>query len=221
MLSCTTPLKIHLSVPRYFQDISVHGGRKGISIALKRFFLKTKKEYTRRQNMNFSIVHLSSQNSVTSPTFGPATTIKREIYNMTTYYKRKTKRKRPFSGKEKGGLTGSRSHKIALKKIMENSGAQCFLHRPPFAALFRTYHDNVNKHTQQQWVSYKSTRCTLFNKLKCLYTLVYLKALATVQGSGYSFKKTWLQSKMADLPESYTTNAHFTEVTLSMPIWYT
>ena len=49
-------------------------------------------------------------------------------------------------------------------------------------------------------------------------TLVYLKALATVQGSGYSFKKTWLQSKMADLPESYTTNAHFTEVTLSMPI---
>ena len=52
-------------------------------------------------------------------------------------------------------------------------------------------------------------------------TLVYLKALATVQGSGYSFKKTWLQSKMADLPESYTTNAHFTEVTLSMPIWYT
>ena len=65
-----------------------------------------------------------------------------------TYYKRKTKRKRPFSGKEKGGLTGSHSHKIALKKIMENSGAQCFLHRPPFAALFRTYHDNVNKHTQ-------------------------------------------------------------------------
>ena len=50
------------------------------------------------------------------------------------------------------------------------------------------------------------------------FTLVYLKALATVQGSGYSFKKTWLQSKMADLPESYTTNAHFTEVTLSMPI---
>ena len=50
--------------------------------------------------------------------------------------------------KKKGGLTGSRSHKIALKKIMENSGAQCFLHRPPFAALFRRYHDNVNKHTQ-------------------------------------------------------------------------
>ena len=49
-------------------------------------------------------------------------------------------------------------------------------------------------------------------------TLVYLKALATFQGSGYSFKKTWLQSKMSDLPESYTTNAHFTEVTLSMPI---
>ena len=27
------------------------------------------------------------------------------------------------------------------------------------------------------------------------FTLVYLKAVATVQGSGYSFKKTWLQFK--------------------------
>ena len=55
---------------------------KGISIALKRFFLKTKKVDTRRQTTNFSIVHLSSQNSVTSPTLGPATTIKREIFDM-------------------------------------------------------------------------------------------------------------------------------------------
>ena len=30
MLSCTTPLKIHLSVPMYFRDISVHGGRNNI-----------------------------------------------------------------------------------------------------------------------------------------------------------------------------------------------
>ena len=80
--------------------------------------------------------------------FGPRYHNKKGNLLYETYYKRKTKRKRPFSGKEKGRLTGSRSHKIALKKIMENSGAQCFLHRPPFAALFRTYHDNVNKHTQ-------------------------------------------------------------------------
>ena len=64
----------------------------------------------------------------------------------------------------------------------------------------------------------KSDFFSIFLILTLSSTLVYLKALATVQGSGYSFKKTWLQSKMADLPESYTTNAHFTEVTLSMPI---
>ena len=80
--------------------------------------------------------------------FGPRYHNKKANLQYETYYKRKTKRKRPFIGKEKGGLTGSRSHKIALKIIMENSGAQCFLHRPPFAALFRRYHDNVNKHTQ-------------------------------------------------------------------------
>ena len=55
---------------------------KGISIALIRCFLKTKTVDTRLQNTNFSIVHLSSQHSVTSLTLGPATTIKREIYNM-------------------------------------------------------------------------------------------------------------------------------------------
>ena len=42
------------------------------------------------RNRNFSIVHLSSQHSVTSPTLGPSTTIKREIY-----YIRHTASKRP------------------------------------------------------------------------------------------------------------------------------
>ena len=37
MLSCTTPLKIHLSIPRYFRDISVHGG--SIFYSLDPFFL--------------------------------------------------------------------------------------------------------------------------------------------------------------------------------------
>ena len=76
---------------------------KGIPIAMKIFFLKTKKVDTRRQNTNFSIVHLSSQNSVTLSTLGPATTIKREIYNM-----RHTTRERPKESdllveKKKGG----------------------------------------------------------------------------------------------------------------------
>ena len=62
------------------------------------------------------------------------------------------------------------------------------------------------------------TKISPVNFVTRTFTLVYLKAVATVQGSGYSFKKTWLQLKMADLPESSKTNAHFTEVTLSMPI---
>ena len=44
---------------------------KGISIAIKPYFLKTKKVDTRRQNTNFSIVHLSSKHSVTSPIWAP------------------------------------------------------------------------------------------------------------------------------------------------------
>ena len=52
---------------------------KGIPIALKRFFLKTKNVDTRRQNTIFSIVQLSSDSSLTSPTLEPATTIK--MYN--------------------------------------------------------------------------------------------------------------------------------------------
>ena len=44
---------------------------KGISLAIKPYFLKSKKVDTRRQNTNFSIVHLSSKHSVTSPTLGP------------------------------------------------------------------------------------------------------------------------------------------------------
>ena len=53
-------------------------------------------------------------------------------------------------------------------------------------------------------------------------TLVYLKALAySFKALATVLKRRGYSQKMADLPESYTTNAHFTEVTLSMPIWYT
>ena len=76
---------------------------KGISIALKWFFLKTKKVDTPRQNTNFSIVHLSSQNSVTSPTLGPATTIKREIYNMRHTTSERPKESDLLVEKKKGG----------------------------------------------------------------------------------------------------------------------
>ena len=76
---------------------------KGISIALTRFFLKTKKVDTRRQNTNFSIAHLSSQNSVTSPTLGPATTIKREIYDMRHTTSERPKESDLLVEKKKGG----------------------------------------------------------------------------------------------------------------------
>ena len=47
-------------------------------------------------------------------------------------------------------------------------------------------------------------------------TLVYLKAVATVQGSGYSFKKTWLQVKMADLPESFRVSPQLMRISLKL-----
>ena len=75
---------------------------KGIPIAMKLFFLKTKKVDTRRQNTNFSI-HLSSQNSVTSSTLGPATTIKREIYNMRHTTSERPKESDLLVEKKKGG----------------------------------------------------------------------------------------------------------------------
>ena len=49
-----------------------------------------------------------------------------------------------------------------------------------------------------------------------IFTLVYLKAVATVQGSGYSFKKTWLQSKMADLPESFRVSQQLIRISLKL-----
>ena len=76
---------------------------KGISIAIKPYFLKTKKVDTRRQNTNFSIVHLSSKHSVTSPTLGPATTIKREIYNMRPITSERSKESDLLVEKKKGG----------------------------------------------------------------------------------------------------------------------
>ena len=76
---------------------------KGISMALKRYFLKTKKVYTRRQNTIFSVVHLSSQNSGTSPTLGPATTINRKIYYMRHTTSERPKEGNLFVEKKKGG----------------------------------------------------------------------------------------------------------------------
>ena len=76
---------------------------KGITIAIKPYFLKTKKVDTRRQNTNFSIVHLSSKHSVTSPTLGPATTIKREIYNMRPTTSKRSKESDLSVEKKKGG----------------------------------------------------------------------------------------------------------------------
>ena len=55
-----------------------------------------------------------------------------------------------------------------------------------------------------------------------LGTLVYLKAVATVQGSGYSFLKDVATGKNGRFAREFsgksTTNAHFTEIMLSMPI---
>ena len=76
---------------------------KGISIALKPYFLKTKKVDTRRQNTNFSIVHLYIQNSVTSPTLSPATTIKREIYDVRRTTSESPKESDLLVEKKKGG----------------------------------------------------------------------------------------------------------------------
>ena len=76
---------------------------KGNFHSFETIFPQDQKVYTRRQNTNFSIVHLSSQHSATSPTLGPATTIKREIY-----YMRHTTSERPQESdllveKKKGG----------------------------------------------------------------------------------------------------------------------
>ena len=76
---------------------------KGISIALIQYFLKTKKVDTRRQNTNFSIVHLSSQNSVTMPILSPPTTIEREIYNMRHTTSERPKESDLLVEKKKGG----------------------------------------------------------------------------------------------------------------------
>ena len=76
---------------------------KGISKALKRYFLKTKNEDTRRLNTNFSIVHFSSENSVTTPTLDPATPIQMEIYNMRHTTSERPKESDLLGEKKKGG----------------------------------------------------------------------------------------------------------------------
>ena len=76
---------------------------KGISIALILYFLKTKKVDTRTQNTSFSVVHLSSQHNVTSPTLGPATAIKRKICNMSHTSSERPKESDVLVEKKKGG----------------------------------------------------------------------------------------------------------------------
>ena len=90
---------------------------KGISIAFKQYFLKTKNVDTRRQNTNFSIVHLSSQHSVTTPTLSPATTIKREIYNMRHTTIERPKESDILVEKKKGGCPARFRAKWRWKKL--------------------------------------------------------------------------------------------------------
>ena len=110
---------------------------KGISIALKRYFLKTKKVDTRQQNTNFSIVHLSSQHSITTPTLGPATTINREIYNMRHTTSERPKESDLLEEKKNGGCPARFRTKWRWKKSQKTLACNAFYTAHLFLRFFK------------------------------------------------------------------------------------
>ena len=109
---------------------------KGISTAFKQYFLKTKNVETLRQNTNFSIVHLSSQHSVNMPTLSPATTIKREIYNMRHTTSERPKESDLLAEKKKGGCPARFRAKWRWKKLRKIRARNAFYTAHLFPRIF-------------------------------------------------------------------------------------
>ena len=76
---------------------------KGISIAIKPYFLKTKKVDTRRQNTNFSIFIYQANTALPRRLWAPLPSIKREIYNMRPTTSERSKESDHLVEKKKGG----------------------------------------------------------------------------------------------------------------------